>query len=343
MGVILNILAALIVLLLPGLAYQAWLGRSEKDPIVSLSDVVGMSLSLTALVGLISNLINTPPGGYGTAFLYGLCLLALLAALLVRRTPRISVSGWPRIAIHLVLGLAALGGIIFFRFYQARDLAFPNWTDSVQHVMIVRIILEHGGLPSNLLPYFNAPFSYHYGFHLAAAAFTFWSHLPPDQAVLVFGNLINALVSLSIYRLGRSTGLGVRSSALAGLLSGLALQMPAYYLTWGRYTLLAGLVLLCLAMAAALDFCRKSPDFYSGLRLLLLTTGVCLTHYLATVLLLFFFTVLGVAGLIRGLAHRDARLFPGSWPLTPLQAVSSPYPGWCACWGIIAPRPPSAM
>ena len=315
----LSILAALIVLLLPGLAYQAWFSRPETDPIASLADAAGLSLSLTALVGLLFNLLGVAPGGYGAAFLYGLCLVALLVAWLVRGFPRPGSSGWLRPALHLLLGLAALGGIIFFRFYQARDLAFPNWTDSVQHTLIVRIILEHGGLPSDLLPYLNAPFSYHYGFHLAAAAFAFWSHLAPDQAVLIFGNLINALVSLAIYRLGRSTGMGVRASALAGLLSGLALQMPAYYLTWGRYTLLAGLVLLCLAMAAALDFTRKSPDWRSGLRLLLLTTGVCLTHYLATLLLLFFFLVIGAAGLIHAYTQHDARKIP--WKLAGYAAV----------------------
>ena len=48
-------------------------------------------------------------------------------------------------------------------------------------------------------------------------------------------------------------------AALAALLVGFVFQMPAYYLTWGRFTLLTGLVVLGPAMAAALDV-FKGPD-----------------------------------------------------------------------------------
>ena len=43
----------------------------------------------------------------------------------------------------------------------------------------------------------------------------------------------------------------VTRAALAGLFTAFAFHMPAYYLTWGRYPLLAGLLVLPLAMAAA--------------------------------------------------------------------------------------------
>jgi hypothetical protein len=317
---LLIITAIFIVLLLPGLALQAWLAR-EWGPFGNgrsmeiLADTIGISISLTALIGLGFNLLGFPPGWLGTLLLYSLCFIGCIARLLLTGLPERSKLNWREITV-LFGGLAVLAGITGLRFYQSRALAFPNWVDSAQHSLIVRVMLEYGGLPSTLRPYLDVPFSYHYGFHLITAVFAFMAQLQPDQAVLIFGNLLNAQVSLSIYRLARSSGMDMRAAALSGLLSGFVLQMPAYYLSWGRYTLLTGLILLPLAMAAALDFNRENlPERrrWIGLRLALLTSGVCLTHYLATLLLLFFLAILGFTGIWRALRQKNRRFLP--WQL----------------------------
>ena len=44
------IFLAFAVLLLPGLAWWAWLGKREQDPLISLTYIVSISLSLIAII-----------------------------------------------------------------------------------------------------------------------------------------------------------------------------------------------------------------------------------------------------------------------------------------------------
>ena len=316
--------AGLVVTLLPGLAVLIWLRYPGRDLPAYLADAVGLSISLTALGGLVFFLIGIAPGALGTAFAYGVCLATLAAALIYQGLPRYDRrSLWASLA-GLLAGALALGALIWFRLYQARGLALPNWVDSVHHTLIVRLILETGGLPANFLPYLDAPFSYLYGFHLITAAFAIWSQLPAEQAVLLYGQALNGLISLGMYRLGRALGLDWRGAALAGLLTGFVFQLPAYYLTWGRYTLSAGVVVLLMAMATALELRANPNNRRLGLQLALLTAGVCLTHYLATLMLLIFFALLGLEGAITAARKRSLRAAP--WQLA----------GWALAGGLAA-------
>jgi hypothetical protein len=120
---------------------------------------------------------------------------------------------------------------------------------------------------------------------------------------------------LSVYRLGKALGFDRLRAGLAALLVGFVLQMPAYYLTWGRYTLSIGLVMLPLAMAAALEVAssvietgndkgipadrEKAKKVGNWIRLALLAAGVCLAHYLARLLLVMFLFVLYLEAALR--------------------------------------------
>ena len=202
---------------------------------------------------------------------------------------RDSRAGWMlRNASLLVVFVLLLS----WRFYQVRDLVLPAWVDPLHHTLIVRLILENGGLPDSFTPYMPVTFSYHYAFHVVTAAFTFLTRLPAAQAVLVVGQVLNALVVVSIYRLGTALWGDWRRAGVAALLAGFVFQMPGYYATWGRYTLLTGLVLLPLTMAVALDSVRQKYATQRLVKLALLTSGVLLSHYFAALLLGLFLVLL---------------------------------------------------
>lgn len=299
-----NYLSAFVVLFLPGLAVLAWLHQPAADWFERLADGLGISISLTALLAMGFYLVGAAPGGYGAAAFYGLAGAGFAAGVIKKGLPRISRPLLLGDGLWIFAGAAALAGLLAFRFYQARELVFPNWVDSVHHTLIVRTMLEYGGLPPTLRPYLDVPFFYHYAFHILAALFAFLTRLQPDQAVLWLGQVLNALVALSVYRFGRAAGQDRRAAGLAGLLVGFVLQMPAYYLSWGRYTLLTGLILLPLAMAAALEFLRQPDNWRVGLRLGLLVTGLCLAHYLALLLMALFLLVLGASRAVPALSSR---------------------------------------
>jgi hypothetical protein len=324
-------LAAGLVLLIPGCSLLAWLPgerSAKKDPIAFLADGAALSISITACLALWLLLFKIKAGPLVLVVFYVLGIISLCGALLRRwsslrdfRRTALVVWGWA-----LVFGLAV--GLSAWRFYQARFLLLPAWVDSVHHTLVVRKMIEYQGLPPDLTPYIPANFYYHYGFHLAAALFAFWTRLSPAEGVLWFGNVVNAAVAFSVYRAASAflnngelnlyapgspaempcaeemqrprRWRGASMAALAAaLLVGFVFQMPAYYVTWGRYTLLTGLVLLGPALAAALEVWRKPSSKAAGIKMALLVAGLCLTHYFALLLAGFFLVVLAGTGLAR--------------------------------------------
>jgi len=313
-------LAALLILLLPGFAWLVWL-RQSRGFFPTLADAVGISISvtaLTAMAGFYLDIRFTRPVLIG---LYGLCGLILLVGLIWRYSrPKTSRKfHGQRLPLGLLAGAVGIIGLVAWRLYQARTLVLPAWVDSVHHTLIVRVIMENGGLPATLQPYLPADFSYHFGFHVLAALFAGVTHIEPAAALLWFGQLLNALIALSVYRLAMELWSDWRRAVLAAALVGFALHMPAYYLTWGRYTLITGLLLLPLAMAALLRLSRQPRDRSSILTAILLTAGTALSHYTALLLLGFFTLILVVVRLLQ----------------PQLDEKGQPLPRWPAVWRLV--------
>jgi hypothetical protein len=276
-------------ILLPGSAVLVWLSDRRRSWVEGLALAFGLGLSIIALGALLGRI---------TGVRFTLPLLAVCEAFfaaigifgLIRRRDRLRIppcGGWEIAALILLAVLLAL------RFYQARELALPAWVDSVHHAFLVRIFLERGGIPADLQPWIPGAFYYHYGFHAAAAVFSAFSGLPPDRTILIFGQILNAAIALSAYRLSMALRVDRRRALLVFALVGFVAQMPAFYLSWGRYTLLAGLVLLPLGMAEAIEFAARAPRRGTALRLAVLTAGLLLTHYLAALLLAVFLLLTG--------------------------------------------------
>ena len=278
---------AFLVLLLPGLAWWAWLGKQDRDPLVALAQIAGISLAAIILLAEIGFLIRV------TFSTLGIILLAVLFA-------GLAVAGFIRRGFHwphkfrwyFWIGLPLFGLTVAWRLFQARGLLLPNWVDSQHHYLIVRTILENGSLPETLAPYLDMPFYYHYGFHAVAALYTAVSGLEIGQGILIIGQVLNALIGLSVYALGKTLWKDWRPAAAAALLVTFVTRMPAYYLSWGRYTLTVGMIFLPLAMSAAVRMLRKPQRKADIATLVLLTAGVLLSHYFAALLLAIFLVVL---------------------------------------------------
>ena len=290
------LLLAAVVLFLPGLAWQVWARAGGRDPLERLADSAGISIGLTVLAGLAGFLLHVRFNGLGVVGLYGVCLFIWLAGLF--RPGYLRLRNW-RIGALGLAGVMLLLGAAAWRLYQARSLLLPAWVDSVHHVLVVKLIEQAGGIPINFLPYFPVDFTYHFGFHLLAAIFSSLARVPAEQGVLWFGQVVNALVALSVYRLGKAAWRDWRAAGLAAVLVAVVFQMPAYYLSWGRYTLLTGLVVLPLAMAAALERSRAEGNRELSARLAVLTAGVALSHFTTLALLLAFLIFLGLGLLLR--------------------------------------------
>jgi hypothetical protein len=199
-----------------------------------------------------------------------------------------------------VLFLVLLILIIAVRFWHIRNLDAPMWGDSYQHTMIAQLFVDNAGLFTNWEPY--VPYyslTVHFGFPVTAALISWLTSMPILKATLITGQILNVMAVVTLVPLAarfgaknRWTGIGVL--LVAGLLS----LMPAFYVNWGRYAQLAGLVILPVALWALWDL-GGSPQETGDKRTLsnqliaiLLTgtliAGMALSYYRMVFYLVFF-------------------------------------------------------
>jgi hypothetical protein len=286
--------AAGLLFVVPGWALIAclWPGRPLSWA-ETLGLAVGVSLALYPVLFLWTDLIGVHLGrGYawlpaasGVAALfwrYRSWLTSLVRSKALQpRKPRLqawtqSQTFWPGLAL-----LALFGLVLAARLLAVRTLDAPMWGDSYQHTMIVQLLVDHDGLFDSWLPYAELDrFTYHFGFHSATAVLHWVTGKAPIVATLLMGQLLTGLAAISLYPLAvRVTGNqwgGVGAVLLAGLLA----PMPMSYVNWGRYTQLAGLVILPVAVWLTwevVDLPRKSWRLLGVSALV--AGGLALTHY----------------------------------------------------------------
>jgi len=275
------IFVAGLLFLVPGLALLMWLLPDlDQDWFGWLSLAAGLSLALLPL----SLLWTRTLGGFHWGPLALWLILGMGTLLIVWRLisrPKLlhAVKHTPR-GFSLLLIVVALS-VVGLRLWTIRGLNIPLWADSYQHTMMAQLIVDNGGLFDSWLPY--APlksFTYHYGFHATVAFFHWLTGMDTPRSVLIVGQLLNALAAFTIYPLAvRLTGnrwVGLVAVLTAAILS----PMPGFYVNWGRYTQLAGQVILPVALwftwemadYPRLDWKRLSPA-------VLTVAGLALTHY----------------------------------------------------------------
>jgi len=179
--------------------------------------------------------------------------------------------------LALVLGLA-----IAVRLLPVRGLEGPMWGDGFQHTVIVQLLLDHGGLFQSWEPY--APiqtFTYHFGFHSAMAILRWATGWSAIRAVLIGGQVLNAMASLTLYPLARRLAGGCAwAGVIAVALPALFWPMPMFYVNWGRYPQLAGQTILPIAVLLTWDMLESRRWSWSRMILVAwVVAGLALTHY----------------------------------------------------------------
>lgn len=228
----------LLLILVPGLAVASFIDQDEQD----IGSWLGLAVGWSVLLAPLALAVATPLR-FGPTM--GLPLLAVGLIALIRRRPRL------RFTIPSVLGLAATAVALGIRAVDAKGLAVPLWGDAMQHSYVTLQILRAGGVPSTYG--FEMPhevYDYHFGFQSLAAYGSWLTGASVSDAVLATGQILDAIICLAIYRFGRDLTGSALSGAIGAVLVGMVTTMPSYYVTWGRYTELAGLVALPAAYAA---------------------------------------------------------------------------------------------
>jgi hypothetical protein len=303
-----TLLIAGLLFLLPGLTLLLWLWPDlDEDWFGWLALSAGLSVALFPFVLLWTRTL----GGIhlGAPALWGILLICalLIAWRLVRRPALLqAVHRAPRGFSFLMLLLAL--AVVGLRLWTIRGLTIPLWADSYQHTMIAQLIVDNGGLFDSWLPYASLKsFTYHYGFHTAVAFFHWLTGVEMPRSVLMVGQLLNALAAFAIYPLAvRLTGnrwVGLVAVLTAAVLS----PMPGFYVNWGRYTQLAGQVILPVALWLTWEMLVHPSLSWQRLSLAAVAVaGLALTHYRV---ILFYVAILGAWWLIFFVFSKDRRQY----------------------------------
>jgi hypothetical protein len=273
--------------LLPGGAVVVWLLR-EGDWIERVIVALGMSVAVYALL-MYATMTGLRLGRAATIAFLVLCsvLIGVRWWLDWRRDrPRISSARdiWASmrrdpspVALAFVFAL-----VLGVRIFVVRDLVAPMWGDGYHHTMISQLLVDNGGLFDSWEPY--APlttFTYHFGFHANVALFHWLSGDSVIHSVIWIGQILNALAVLALYPLALKVSEGNRWAGVgAVLVAGLLSPMPMSYVNWGRYTQLAGQVILPVLVSTSWHVLNASRREW---RLVVLNwvmiCGLALTHY----------------------------------------------------------------
>ena len=243
-------LAALMALMLflPGLAMLSLVapaglgGRvAGRDPAVRLGLALAASLICLPLAWL---WMSQAGGRWSGVSLWSGVVVAELLILLHRRRP-----APPRRPLRLSWETMALAGVLALglavRLVAIRDLVLPAWVDSPQHYLISRMMAESGVVPENYRPWMPVDrFWYHFGYHALTASLQMMGGGAIERIMLVGGQILNGLAPLSVYTgtvllTGRR-----RAGVIAAFWVALPALFPAYFVSWGRYTQLSGLLIL---------------------------------------------------------------------------------------------------
>lgn len=191
---------------------------------------------------------------------------------------------WPSICL---LGILLVS--VSLRFAAARDLVLPAWVDGVHHYAITRVLEVAGRIPADYAPLYPIPrFVYHFGFHTLTASLHWLVQLSqPTQAatlaelMLWLGQILNGLQPLAAYTLTVSFTRRPWAGVVAAFILGLVTQFPPYHVTWGRYTHLAGMILLAAALAGVWVLLARPGRTHRPLAVFtaVVASGLLLTHY----------------------------------------------------------------
>lgn len=252
----------------------AWMVRPAIWLALSLS-VIPILYAWTWFIGLQLSILPL-------IFLAGACYAAVMYLLwqdAAHRSIAAEDLAWPALASAVLI----LAATIARRFAEVSEDALPLWVDSVHHAVLLRVASETGSVPVDVRPYLPvSDLPYHWGFHVTLATIMQLTGLDLPRMLLWSGQLVNALQVVAVAALAaffwRKSMAGLAAGAVVGLVS----LMPAYLVTWGRYTFLYGLLILPPFLIVALVGLRQR-NWRAWLMLAIFTGGFLLTHYIVAI------------------------------------------------------------
>jgi hypothetical protein len=309
-----HLVIAALILLAPGVALYLGLlqlGRERTGPRRTHALIFGLGLSV-AVWPLLLLYLSSIGLRFTALLLWAVVILSTAYAvyrIVVERPATLFTPG-------SIATLVSLGGMIalalFYRLGDVQNLPFPMFGDSLHHTLIATLIFNVGQVPQGYQPYVPVEtFTYHFGFHTLAAIYAQVAAVSVSESVLFFGQVLNVATIPLAYAFNR----WLFNSRLAGLgaalLTGFVSIMPAFYVNWGRYTQLAGHILLIPALIFLIRIMSPSRRRIDIALCAVCVAGLVVVHYRVLIFFGLFAVALAIWQLLSG--WRDIRALLPSW------------------------------
>lgn len=291
-------LAAILVLLLPGLTVLAIAQPKGRCFMENLATAAGLSLALEGIFAILVNATGWRITSSNWVMIFLLLLFGTFLVVLIHliwghlvKRPRVSKPPTQESGINKTIGtlsgLVLLALLVAYRQYQSRGLVLPAWVESVDQVFLVTKMVSAGGVPQLMFPELPGVFAPYLVFPYTTAIFTTLTGWQPAAAVLFMGQILTALIALSIFRLGMALFGDWKRASIAAVFCGFALTLPGFFPFWGRYQFITGMVLLPLVMAEIIQGGEKGGKGRLVL-IILLVAGLFLSDQTSILFLILF-------------------------------------------------------
>jgi len=231
-------------------------------------------------------------GQSGMFFLLGIAILAMLYSVFSEKLVQGSLSVCYVMLLFVVIS-------IFLHLAFLQKVIFPLYFDSAEHYRIIKYFLSHydHSSRSGFLQWPSANY-YHVGYHFLSAAFSYVSHATIVENMLVHGQIVLAILPISLFFIIRQeTGSDV-PALFTCLLAGFGWHMPGYAVNWGKYPALFSLICTHLVLSIGYLLYRNNKFKSERSKLyLILGIGVLVSGFVHTRSLIVY-TVLALSMLL---------------------------------------------
>jgi hypothetical protein len=166
--------------------------------------------------------------------------------------PRLKEETAPGSKSVLLVLLLLSGIFIFLRLVFVSQAILPLYFDSAQHYMIIKNLMGNPET-ANAVASFDLLITnyYHKGFHLLAYLITSMTQAEITDTMLVLGQIILAVLPLSVFFIIKHETKSNSAGLFAVLLAAVGWYMPAHVLDWGKYPALTSLILIQFVLSVA--------------------------------------------------------------------------------------------
>src|SRR5258706_2274891 len=158
-------------------------------------------------------------------------------------------------------------------------LTVPPYFDSGEHALLINKLIATN--QASITPTFDsiAGGYYHLGFHVLMAAFSLAFHYNVKDTMLVFGQILLALIPLPLFFIVKRESGSDLSALFAVVLAGWGWAMPAHAVNWGKYPALTSILAFEFTLGLAYLLLR-SPRQNKWIHIMICVLGICISTFI---------------------------------------------------------------